>query len=159
MPLYFGGKRISSIGITNGIGLDTSDADMTPADGQNGKIYYANGKRYVGTGRCFEFAQYGIKITQLIQDENGNDKYGVKIELDKVPNLILISSTDSGDTIIQTKHLVNLSEGTSVLIGQNITANGEMFALYNTNYLFIYFSEIENKKTKLRFFVGKDNEI
>lgn len=160
MGLYYGGKTYKKVGVTNGIGLDTSDADMTPADGQNGKIYYANGKRYVGTGRCFEFARYGKGTFDLICDENGNDRYGIILNQQTVANTIFISSLPNSDIVVQEKfNIIETEENKAVKIGVNVTTNGEIYAFYTQGLIFIYCTDVDNTRSKINYFIGKDRYV
>lgn len=160
MPLYFGGKKIGSIGVTNGIGLDTSDADITSPDMQNGKIGYANGKRVVGTGKCFEFARYGTATFDLIWDENGNEKYGIILKQKSVGNTIFISSMPNSDIVVQEVfRITETEENKAVKIGTNITTNGELFAFRSQEFMFIYCTNVLNTRSEINYFLGKDRNI
>lgn len=160
MSLYFGNKKIGNIGITNGIGLDTSDADMTPADGQNGKIYYANGKRYVGTGKCFEFANYGTATFDLIFDEHGNDRYGITLQTPSVTNIIFISSIPNSDIVVQEIfNITEIEENKALKVGTNLTTNGDIFAFHSQGHIFIYCEDVQNIKSEFNYFIGKDRYV
>ena len=54
MPIRFQGKKISRMGALTE--PSTYDADITPENMQRGMTAYAQGKKIVGTGKCFEFA-------------------------------------------------------------------------------------------------------
>lgn len=155
--LVYGDKRIKAIGVTNGIGLDTSDADITPADMQNGKIGYANGEKVIGTGKCFEFASYGAENFDLIFDEQDNDRYGIMMKLPSITNTLFISSTPNSDVVVQEIFRINeIEENKAVKIGTNITTNGEFFVFHTQGYIFIYCTDVQNAESKLNYFIGKD---
>jgi len=157
--LVYGDKRFKGIGVTNGIGLDTSDADITPADMQNGRMGYANGQKVIGTGKCFEKAGYGQRKIKLITDENGNKKYGISILTKTIPNIIFVSSTNIGDIVLQENFVFSLIENERQKIGVDYITSGEISAYHNGSFLNIYFENIENTETKLMYFYGKDNYI
>lgn len=158
MSLYYGGKTYKRLGITNGIGLDTSDADITSPDMQNGRIGYANGKRVVGTGKCFEKAGYGDGIVGLMYDNQGNEKYGISIFTKVKPNVVFITPT-VGDVFVQTEHIIDLKSNTALTIGTNYTLDGNIYISYSNNRLNIYFENILNAQTELKYFYGKDNQL
>lgn len=134
------------------------EADLTPENMQHGMKGWSHGKLIVGTGKAFEFAKYGLRKVELLTDSKGMERYGIELEDSSGTNLILVSSA-KGDTFLQTKHLVELLDGEPLKIGQNLTTGGEIYALQNESHLKIYFTEIQDNESRLRFFVGKDNEI
>lgn len=158
MGLYFGDKKIGRIGITNGIGLDTSDADVTSINIQKGKIGYAQGKKVVGTAKCFEFAEYGLYKIEVVKDIDGIEKFGTRFEVSNGANTIFITSTTSGDILLQTTHRISLSEG-KIKVGDNYTGKSEIFAFYDGQFFTIYLTEVEDENTMLRIFIGKDNDV
>lgn len=157
MGAYFGQNKLLRIGITNGIGLDTSDADITPADMQNGKIGYANGKKVIGTGKCFEFANYGTATFDLIFDEHGNDRYGIMMKIPSITNTLFISSIPNSDIVVQEVfNITEIEENKAVKVGTNFTTNGDIFVFHSQGYIFIYCDDIQNTKSELNYFIGKD---
>lgn len=159
MSLYFGNKKIGNIGITNGIGLDTSDADITPVEMQHGRIAYANGEKVIGTGKCFEFAVYGSYAVRKIIDSEGKERYGVIFHVGENANVVFVAPTIYGDIVLQENYIVNIKNGEVVKLGNNSSSGGEINAYYDKDKIVIYLTNFSQNKTILRLFVGKDNEI
>lgn len=59
MKLMLGGTPVKKMMIHN----DTMDATMVASDMQAGVTAYANGQKITGTGKSFEFANYGGLVT------------------------------------------------------------------------------------------------
>lgn len=135
----------------------TYDTDTSPVDVQHGAVYYAHGERRVGTGKCFEYAEYGFSRVKEVEDENGDVKYGLSFATDDENNILIISPMSNGDTIVQTNFLLS-KEGTTQ-IGENLTAGGNVYAYSTGKSVVIYFENISETKTRLLYFLGKDNEI
>lgn len=160
MPLVFGNKKYKGITLTGDRALETyAENTPPPEDVQGGRVYFANGEKHIGTGRCFECAGYGSRKIQSVLDENNNKRYGLSVFTEAVPNIILITSTTSGDVILQSKIIVSLEDDATETIGANHTSQGKVFALYKNNRLIIYFDKTEDSETKINYFYGKDNLI
>ncbi len=157
MSIYFQGKRISGMGALTE--PSTYDADITPENMQNGMTAYAQGKKVIGTGKAFEFAEYGSKAVRTVTDNEGIERYGVKFAVGEGTNVVFLAPSATGEVVLQTNYLVSLSEGTTTQLGVNQTSGGEVYACYSEGYLTVYMTEITQKKTMLRLFVGKDNAI
>lgn len=157
MPIRFQGRKISRMGALTE--PSTYDADITPENMQHGMIGYAQGKKVVGTGRCFEFVQYGTKVVREITDFDGSVKHGISLDIESGANLVFVASSTIGDSIAQTTYLVNMAEGVTEKIGQSLTDGGDLYASYKNGRLTIYLSNEPKERTMLRLFVGKDNEI
>lgn len=157
MSYIVGGVKAKKVGVL--LEPSTYDADITPENMQHGMTAYARGEKVVGTGKCFEFAGYGSGKIQLLQDGDGNNKYGLSIISKGKPNLIFLSSTGTGDIILQTNHIVDLAGDTPVVIGTNYSASGKVTATHKNGRLIIYLENTESQSTRLRYFFGKDNEI
>lgn len=149
-------KRIKGVFIQNA--PNTYDADITAVDMQHGKTAWAKGKKVVGTGKAFEFANYGLKKVQPNIEIDGEEKYGIQFEAPPGTNLIIIS-VSRGDNITQSSHLVELIEGESIEIGQNVTTGGGIFLRQDGTLLKIFFTTLQDEETRLRYFYGKDNEV
>ena len=148
--LVYGDKRFKGIGITNGIGLDTSDADITPVDMQNGRIAYANGEKVVGTGKCFEFARYGKKFFDVIFDEQGNEVYGCIFEDFNVANVLFFSTAVGNDILSQEKYVIReTTQNKAFKVGTNQTTGGNIYVVFLGNDLIIYSTHTENTETKI----------
>lgn len=156
MSYIVNGKKVKKVGVL--LEPNSYQTDIAPADMQKGKTCVSKGKVLTGTGKAFEFAEYGFQQLELLTDSEGIERYGIDLEVGAGANLILISPS-KGDTFLQTKHLVTLLEGAPVEIGQNLSVGGEIYALQTEGHLKIYFTEIQDNESRLRFFVGKDNEL
>ena len=157
MPILFQGKHISRMGALTE--PSTYDANTPPADVQLGDIYYANGKRCVGTGKAFEFAEYGSWVVRKITDSKGVERQGVTFDFDDTTNLIFVAPSNMGDIVLQEDFLVSMVENSEVKIADNHTTGGELKAYYDNERLIFYFTDFSSNPTILRFFVGKDNHI
>ncbi len=157
MSIYFQGKKISRLGALTE--PSTYDANTPPADVQSGAVYYAQGKRCVGTGKAFEFAKYGSKVIRKITDNNGVQRYGASFGVGENANVVFVAPSKTGDIVLQENYLVTIQEGTEVKIANNHTTGGELKAYYDGVQLMIYLTQYSNNPTILRFFVGKDNHI
>lgn len=58
MKMFYGNIPVNSMKIKH-YEVSTNDSNLKPSDMQAGIVAYGRGKRIIGTGRCFEFAQYG----------------------------------------------------------------------------------------------------
>lgn len=158
MAIYFQGKKISRMGALTE--PSTYDADTPPVDVQLGAVYYAQGERRTGSGKAFEFAEYGSKVMSKITDNNGVERYGAGFSNVKDnANVVFVTPSTNGDIILQGKYLVSIG-GDEVKLGDNhSTENGELVAYYDGKRMIVYLTEHSAKTTILRFFVGKDNHI
>lgn len=155
MSYIVNGKKVKRVGVL--LEPSTYDADITPVDMQHDKTAYVKGEKIVGTGKCFEYAEYGYSRVKEVKDQSGNVKYGLKIMTDKEINVLIISSMANGDYVAQTTFL--LSKGETNQIGENLTAGGNIYAYSDGESFIIYFEKILSTKTKLLYFLGKDNEL
>ena len=58
MKMFYGNTPIKSANIKH-YEMNTNDATLIPSDLQAGVTAYAKGRKVTGTGKSFEFAQYG----------------------------------------------------------------------------------------------------
>ena len=149
-------KRIKGVFIQNA--PNTYDADITAPEMQRGKTAWVKGKKVVGTGKAFERAGYGTRRVLRTTDLAGNEKYGISIATDTPPNILFLAPTTTGDIPLQTTHLLELPKNEAVTIGINQSTTGEVKAFYDGERFCVYFEDIENTKTKLIYFYGKDNQ-
>lgn len=156
MSLKYNGMKIRSVTLTGDRALETYDSDLTSIEAQHGRTFYVKGKKVTGTGKCFEYAEYGYSRVTEVKDENGNVKYGIKMNTDVINNVLIISTMLRGDKILQTNFLI--SEDV-IKIGENLTAGGNIYAYYDGGSVIVYFENISSEITTLLYFLGKDNEI
>lgn len=156
MPLHLGNTKFKGVFVQNA--PNTYDANLRPEDMQKGLIGWSKGKKVVGTGKCFEFASYGMKKVSKVKDTEDAEKYGIEIAVGTGANLILITPA-KGDSFVQTKHIVALSEGVPVVIGRNMSSDSDVYALQSNGLVKIYFAETQDDESRIRFFIGKDNEL
>ena len=135
------------------------DAHTPPVDVQLGAVYYAQGERRVGTGKAFEFAEYGSKVVEKITDSNGIERYGITFWYDNTTNVIFVAPSKTGDIVLQDKFLVTMEGNEEIKIANNYTVEGELRAYFDNERLIIYLTAYSGKPTILRYFVGKDNHI
>lgn len=150
-------KKIKGIFIQNA--PNTYDADITAPDMQRGKTAWVKGKKVVGTGKAFAFAEYGSYLVRKISDSEGNERYGVSFGVGENTNVVFIAPTSDGDIVLQENFLVNIKNGEITTLGINHTTGGEINACYDKDRLIVYLTAFSKKRTVLRFFVGKDNAI
>lgn len=62
MKLIYGGVPYNSLKVKH-YEIDTNSADVQPSDMQAGVTAYARGQKITGTGKAFEFANYGDYTT------------------------------------------------------------------------------------------------
>lgn len=156
MPVHLYKTKYKGVFVQNA--PNTYNADLTPENMQHGMKGWSKGKLVVGTGKAFEFARYGHKRVSVVNDPDGAEKYGIEIDVGTGTNLILITP-DKGDLFVQTKHIVALSEGVPVVIGRNMSSDSDVYALQSNELVKIYFSETQDFESRIRFFIGKDNEL
>lgn len=152
MSIYFQGKKISRMGALTE--PSTYDADLTPVDMQLGRTAYVKGEKITGTGKCFEFAEYGLRRVKKLS----NGYYGVAFELGEGANTFFIAHTGTGDIVAQTDNGV-VAGSEPVKIGQNLTTTSDVLVAYDDSQVMIYTTKINSTTTTLRVFVGKDNEV
>lgn len=155
MALFVGGVKVNNFSI----GPDTSPGDLVPEDMQLGRIGFSQGKRVVGTGKAFAFAEYGSQVVKKTTDSKGNELYGVSFKVGENTNVIFIAPSTIGDIVLQSNYIVNIESGESVKLGVNHTTGCDLIACYDTDRVLVYFTAAPQKTTFLRFFIGKDNHL
>lgn len=142
MKMYYGNVPVSSMKV----GTNTDDATFVASDLQAGKTGYSMGRKVTGTGKSFEFANYGSIDTNL------------PLTIPSAINVVEIASTIYPlKSAISFSEIVNVDFTTPQTLGYifiddieypiTITANNGMFILSC------------DKATKLQFFYGKDNYL
>ena len=130
------------------------DADITPENMQRGMSAYAKGKKVIGTGKCFEFAEYGLYRVKKLD----NGYYGIAIELGEGANTFFIVPTGKGDIVVQTANGIEVGNEPEK-IGENTTSEGDVLVSYVEGQVMVYITKITSTSTTLRVFIGKDNEV
>lgn len=145
MKMIYNGAPIKSLNIKH-YEMSTNDATLKASDMQSGITAYAKGKKVIGTGKCFEFANYGGFKT--------NSDIYVPDDI----NVIVVSSIDY--PIKNAVPLINmyaLDFSTSQIIGI-VTIDGNDYDLsvtVNDNVLRITCEQTFN----LQVFYGKDGYV
>ena len=145
MKMFYGNIPVNSMKIKH-YEMNTNDSNLKPSDMQAGIIAYGKGKRIVGTGKAFEFANYGTTTT--------NTQNFVSVLI----NVVEIASTEY--PIKSVSHLLDM---------QNIDFTTEQ------TIAFVIIDDVEypitvrvdgdiltfncEKAIVLDFFYGKDNYI
>lgn len=126
--------------------MDTNSATMVPSDLQAGVTAFAKGKKVTGTGKSFEFAQYGRIRTNV----------GMI-----VPNIINVISISSVDYQLQSLLELRNMKTTDFSVTQNVSSvsvDGESYNISVTiNDGFITLNC--DKSIYLDVFYGKDNYV
>lgn len=155
MPIGMNGNVFEGVAVLSQ--PNSYKATITPENMQRGMTAVVKGELVEGTGKCFEFARYGKGTFDLIFDENGNDKYGIIVKQKAVANTLFISSLPNSDVVIQEKfNIKETEENKAVKIGLNVTTNGEIFAFHSQGFIFIYCDDVNNTRSELNYFIGKD---
>lgn len=158
MAYIINGKRIKSVQILTE--PNSYQTNISPSDMQSGATCVSKGKVIVGTGKAFEFAIYGEDVVMKIKDEKGNEKYGIGIMEPNPANILFISSATDSDIIAQDSFRIQEIEGNkAVKIGTNKNTLENIYAFRSQDYIWIYFGNILNLKTKINFFLGKDSKL
>lgn len=141
----YGGTPINSMKV-HSYELDTNSATVQPSDMQAGVTCFARGKKITGTGKSFEFANYGQLKTNASRYVPSNVNV---IELASTVYPIKLST--------ELTLLDNLDFSTEQKIAQVIIDNIEydLFVSVKSNIL-----KVSCEKTfDLQVFYGKDNYV
>lgn len=140
MKLMLGNTPVKKMMIHN----DTQDATMVASDLQSGVTCYAKGQKVTGTGKSFEFAQYGktylnfpiVVPSNINVFEVASTDYPIKMlfSINNIKNIDFSSKKDVAKVIIDNEEYM-----ISLLVSGNIMT--------------IYC----DKSVSLEVFYGKDN--
>lgn len=142
MKLMLGSTPIKKTMIHN----DTQDATMVASDLQAGVTCYAKGQKVTGTGKSFEFAQYGTFST--------NSSF-------YVPNMINVIEISSLDYPI--KHMIKLTDMRNI----NLSTPQQIALVIIDNVEYALTARVSSniftvtcdKNINLEIFYGKDNYV
>lgn len=143
MKLIYGNTPVKSLNI-NYYELNTNDCDMIASDLQAGKTAVARGQKITGTGKCFEFASYGITTTNI--------QSFVPTSI----NVVEITSTEHPiKGLIGFDTMVDVDFTTEQTIAVVIIDNVEYpITVKVEGYILTFNCE---KNISLNYFIGKDN--
>lgn len=142
MKLMLGGTPVKKMMIHN----DTMDATMVASDLQAGVTAYANGQKVTGTGKSFEFAQYGNIRT--------NDTC-------PVPSMINVIAVTSMQYPVKSTFEFGEMKNTDFSVAQKIG----VVSINNVEYDILVsvisnmLSITCNQNVDLQIFFGKDNYV
>ena len=145
MKMCYGNVPIKSLNVHH-YELSTQDSNLQPSDMQAGIIAYGRGKKIIGTGKAFEFADYGGIYTNF------------SLDIPSMINVIEIASTSYPiKTKIEFSNMKNIDFATSQNIGSVIIDNIEYPVILNIQDNLLTLSC--EQTLWLQVFYGKDNYI
>ncbi len=142
MKMFLGNTQIKSMKV----GTNTDDATLVASDLQAGVTGYARGRKVIGTGKSFEFANYGASTTN-IQEFIPTSINVVEITSLQYPIKGLIALTEMKDIDFSTEQTI----GVVVIDGVEYP-----IAVKVDGYFLTFSCE---KTVTLETFYGKDNYI
>lgn len=145
MKMYYGGVPVNSMKVRH-YETSTNDATLKASDMQSGITAYARGEKITGTGKSFEFANYGAIYTN------------VATPIPSTINVIEVASLDYPvQHLIALNDMCNIDFSTSQAIG-NVVIDGmayPMTVIASSGQLTVSCE----KTIKLEVFYGKDNYV
>lgn len=145
MKMMYGGKPVKSMK-AHVFDVNSNDATMIASDLQAGKTAYSKGKKVTGTGKSFEFANYGNIFTNvatiipsminIVEIASLNYPVQLSIELTTMKNLDFSVSQSIGNIII---------DGTTYPVTVSVIDNKIKLSC--------------DKTIKLQIFYGRDNYV
>lgn len=145
MKMFLGEVPIQSLNVHH-FEMNTNDATVVSSDLQAGVTCYARGQKITGTGKSFEFAQYG------------NVETNFPLVIPNIVNIIEIASTAYPvKSAVALSAIKNMDFSTPQTIGYIIIDNVEnpITATIDGNILTLSCSQT----ITLQVFYGKDNYI
>lgn len=145
MKMFYGNIPVNSMKIKH-YEMNTNSATVQPSDMQAGVTCFGRGKKITGTGKAFEFAQYGSIGTNL------------PLVIPNIINIIEITSTVYPiKSVFVLSEIKNVDFTTPQIIGYVVADNVEspVTATINDNILTL----LCDKTLVLEFFIGKDNYV
>lgn len=145
MKMMYNGTEIKSLNIKH-YEMNTNSATVQPSDLQAGVTCFGRGKKITGTGKSFEFAQYGGVITNA-------DRF--------VPSGINVIEVSSVDYPVKSNITLESMKNVDFSTEKNIATviiDGSEYVLtvsVNSNVLKINC----DKTINLQVFYGKDNYV
>lgn len=145
MKMLLGNTPVKSLNVHH-FDMDTNDATMFASDLQAGVTAYARGQKITGTGRCFEFANYGVMETNL-PDYIPTQINVIEIaSLDcPIKNLIALNNMRNVDFSVEQTIGIAVIDGVEYPI--TVKCNGNIMTLNC------------EKTITLQSFYGKDNYV
>ena len=116
MKMIYGGVPVNSLKVKH-YELDTNSATVQPSDLQTGVTCFARGQKVTGTGKCFEFAEYGTIMSNF------------PMEVKSDVNVIEIASLSHPlRTLVALRSVKNMDFSTAKELAM-VTVNGVEYAI------------------------------
>lgn len=145
MKMIYNGTPMKSLHVHH-FEMNTNDCTMIPSDLQAGVTAFAKGKKVTGTGKCFEFANYG-------QLETNMGRY-----VPSMINIVGVSSLDYPVKLLIPLNEMKNKDFSSIQEIGSVTIDGVDYAL--TAQVSSNIFKINCEKTFfLEVFYGKDNYV